>query len=103
MVASGVLRPGDRLPTVRQLAADLGINRNTAAKAYGLLREEGLIVTRSGGGSHVASNVRRMSAKESRVRLRGAVQRLAHETDQLGIEPTTVLDEVRRALGHRTG
>ena len=102
MAASGVLSPGDRLPTVRQLAVDLGINRNTAAKAYGLSREDGVIVTRSGGGSSVAEGPRRLAAREKRERLRRAVQRLAREAGQLGVEPTTVLEELRRALRHRT-
>ena len=71
MAASGVLSPGDRLPTVRQLAVDLGINRNTAAKAYGLSREDGVIVTRSGGGSSVAEGPRRLAAREKRERYGG--------------------------------
>ena len=85
MVAGSVLQPGDRLPTVRQLAADLGINRNTAAKAYGLLREEGLIVTRSGGGSRIAEGPRRLAAREKRAHIRESVDRLALEAEQLGI------------------
>ncbi len=68
MAAGGVLRPGDRLPTLRQLEADLGINRNTVARAYGVLREDGVIVTRSGGGSRVAEGARRLTAREKRAR-----------------------------------
>lgn len=41
--ASGALMPGERLPTVRQLAADLGVNPMTVNKAYALLKAEGLI------------------------------------------------------------
>lgn len=43
-VASGKLKVGDRLPTVRQLAADIGVNPMTVNKAYNLLKEEGVIV-----------------------------------------------------------
>ena len=42
--ASGALAPGERLPTVRQLAADLGVNPMTVNKAYALLKAEGIIV-----------------------------------------------------------
>jgi GntR family transcriptional regulator len=42
-VAAGTLTPGDSLPTIRQLAADLGINMHTVNKAYDQLRREGLI------------------------------------------------------------
>ncbi|NUR58345.1 MAG: GntR family transcriptional regulator [Catenulispora sp.] len=42
-VADGTLKPGDALPTTRQLAADLGINMHTVNKAYDRLRSEGLV------------------------------------------------------------
>ncbi len=44
-IARGETRPGESLPTVRQLAADLGINLNTVARAYRLLESEGLVTT----------------------------------------------------------
>lgn len=43
-VASGKLKVGERLPTVRQLAADIGVNPMTVNKAYNLLKEEGIII-----------------------------------------------------------
>lgn len=54
-IASGLLRPGDPLPTVRQLAADLGINLNTVARAYRLLESDGLVTSIRGRGSIVRS------------------------------------------------
>src|SRR5690606_41820058 len=42
-IASGALRPGETLPSVRSLAADLGVNRHTVGKAYTQLRQEGYI------------------------------------------------------------
>lgn len=53
MVARGDLRPGDQLPTVRQLATDLRVNFNTVARAYRLLDESGLISTQHGRGTYV--------------------------------------------------
>jgi GntR family transcriptional regulator len=41
LLVSGAFRPGDKLPTVRQMAIDLGVNHNTVAEAYRLLAEEG--------------------------------------------------------------
>ena len=52
-VARGDLQPGDQLPTVRQLAADLRVNFNTVARAYRLLDEAGLISTQHGRGTYV--------------------------------------------------
>ncbi len=51
----GELVPGERLPTVRELAAQLGVNRNTVAHAYHLLRQAGVIVGHTGRGSHIAA------------------------------------------------
>jgi GntR family transcriptional regulator len=52
-VAAGGLPPGQQLPTVRQLAADLRVNFNTVARAYRLLDEAGLISTQQGRGTYV--------------------------------------------------
>ncbi|MFM8878264.1 MAG: GntR family transcriptional regulator [Verrucomicrobiota bacterium] len=48
--ASGLIRPGDPLPSVRSLAEDLRINRNTVARAYAELESESVIETRQGSG-----------------------------------------------------
>jgi len=52
-VASGVLKPGDQLPTVRALAEDLRVNFNTIARAYRLLDEERIISTQQGRGTYI--------------------------------------------------
>lgn len=57
-VLSGTLEPGDRLPTVRELAADLRINPNTAARAYQDLERDGLVETRRGAGTFVCDIAR---------------------------------------------
>jgi Bacterial regulatory proteins, gntR family len=51
-----LLRPGQRLPTVRQLAEFLGIDRNTVAQASRQLESEGHVITRAGGGTTVAGD-----------------------------------------------
>ena len=53
-IALGKIRPGDKLFTVRELAAELAINPNTIAKAYRQLEKDGVIVTRPGAGAFVA-------------------------------------------------
>lgn len=59
-IANGELVAGDALPSVRSLAADLGINLHTVAKAYAVLRDEGYLVLRKRSGAVVAD--RRASA-----------------------------------------
>ena len=53
MIATGVLRPDDQLPTVRQMATDLRVNFNTIARAYRMLDDEGLISTQHGRGTYI--------------------------------------------------
>jgi len=53
LVASGELKQGDQLPTVRQLATELRVNFNTVARAYRMLDEAGLISTQQGRGTYI--------------------------------------------------
>jgi molybdate-binding protein/DNA-binding transcriptional regulator YhcF (GntR family) len=53
-LAAGELRPGDRLPPIRQAAGAWGVNLNTVARAYAALAERGILETRAGGGTVVA-------------------------------------------------
>jgi GntR family transcriptional regulator len=52
-IATGRLRAGDKLPTVRQLAVDLRINANTVAKVYGELERTGVLESRRGVGTFI--------------------------------------------------
>lgn len=54
-IASGALRPGDRVPSTRQLVRDWGVAMATASKALAVLRDEGLVITRPGAGTVVRS------------------------------------------------
>ena len=53
MVREGVLKPGEQLPTVRQMATDLRINFSTVARAYHILDEKKLISTQRGRGTYI--------------------------------------------------
>ena len=54
--ASGALKPGEPLPSIRPLAEELRVNRNTIAKAYAELESQGVIETRQGRGCYLADN-----------------------------------------------
>lgn len=56
LIVSGVLAGGERLPTVRQVAGDVGVAPGTAAKAFRQLEQEGLVVTRAGAGTRVSAD-----------------------------------------------
>ncbi len=66
LVATGILHPGDQLPTVRQLASELRVNFNTVARAYRLLDENALISTQQGRGTYLLD----MPSAETKARLR---------------------------------
>ena len=66
-IADGEARPGERLPPARDLAAELGVNRNTVLRALRLLRDEGLLDFRRGRGVRV-SGTPEQGAVLSRVR-----------------------------------
>lgn len=54
-IRDGIYRPGDRLPTIRALAAELLVNANTVARAYQTLEREGVIETTVGRGTFIAT------------------------------------------------
>jgi GntR family transcriptional regulator len=91
LVAGGVLRPGDQLPTVRELAADLRINFNTVARAYRLLHEERVLSTQQGRGTYVLGPPPALEASESRSRrLQQMVEGWLAEAERLGYGPVDV-------------
>lgn len=90
-VATGRLEPGQQLPTVRGLAAELGINPGTVSKAYSGLEREGIIVTHRGGGSHVSWTADSAPLAEMReARLRSIVGQAALEALSLGYLPQEI-------------
>jgi GntR family transcriptional regulator len=92
MVATGSLQPGQQLPTMRQLAADLRINYNTVGRAYLLLEQEGIISTQQGRGTYVASRLTGEEVERLRVaKLQSMIDQLLHEAVALGYgEPEIV-------------
>ena len=87
-VVGGVLRPGDRLPAVRDLAAETVVNPNTVARVYRELELEGLLQTQRGVGTFVAPGAGaggRLAARERL--LDAAAQHYLAETAQLGLTP----------------
>src|SRR6478672_7748595 len=76
LIAGGTLKPNDELPTVRQLAGDLGVNLNTVSRAYRELEDAGLVSTVRGRGTVVASNQELLRGGKAR-RKRELADRLA--------------------------
>ena len=96
MVARGELKPGDQLPTVRQLAIDLQVNWNTVARAYRLLDEAGMISTQQGRGTFIwekpSEEITRLLHQQT---LEGLTRRYLSEAARLGISPQEVRDYIQ--------
>ena len=98
-MATNRLRPGDQLPTVRQLAVALRINANTVARVYAELERSGVIETKRGVGSFVSATATDAHPpRERERRLRAFVTRVLADADAAGFG----LDDVVAALqAHR--
>jgi GntR family transcriptional regulator len=103
MVASGQLRPGQQLPTMRQLAADLRINYNTVGRAYALLSEDGVISTQQGRGTFVASRLSEEQIHRMRLdKLHSMIRQIVQEALVLGYSPREIEDVFEEQLGDAT-
>jgi len=98
-VASGKLKPGDQLPTVRQLATELRVNFNTVARSYRLLDEAGLISTQQGRGTYIwempSPQVMEHLRHES---LQGLTRHFLHEAQRMSFTHMEVKVEIDEQL-----
>jgi len=83
-IATGELKPGDRLPTVREMAVELRVNANTVSRVYAELEAEGCLVTHRGKGTFVAPEPAEQSARERAERLLAMVSYLTSAAYYLG-------------------
>ncbi len=102
-VAGGILRPGDRLPSVRDLAVHLTINPNTMVRAYQELEKDGLIETARGRGVFVSCRATDVEPDERVQRIAPVLDRLVAEAYLLGIGENELLELVRDKLRERGG
>jgi GntR family transcriptional regulator len=84
---SGVLQPGDRLPSVRQLAKELAVNPNTILHVYERLTAEGLLERRQGDGTYVSDNLPRGRIKAQHELLGTELDRIARRALDLDLSP----------------
>jgi len=97
-IATGKLKTGDQLPTVRQLAVDLRVNANTVAKVYLALERDGVLATKRGVGTFVAEAQTHATHAAHRDRqLERLADRFITEATSLGFSPR----EVARYLARR--
>ena len=90
LVVTGAMRPGEKLPSVRELAVSLAINPNTIQRAYRELESEGYIVSVPGKGSFVCDGDQ--AARARRQELLDRFDKLVGEMEQLGIPRRQLMD-----------
>jgi len=93
-VASGSLRPGDFIPSVRDLASDLVLNPNTVAKAFVELEKRGVVEGRRGRGTAIAAEAVPLCRKERLRLVRERIRAALREASFSGME----LEEIKQVV-----
>jgi DNA-binding transcriptional regulator YhcF (GntR family) len=97
-VKSGRLQPGASLPTVRQLATDLELNRNTVARAYSLLEDQGVILTAGRKGTFVRQDATHEVAKFKANHAQRSMRHVIENLRASGLSRQEISDIFKRAL-----
>jgi len=103
-IERGELSPAEQLPTTRQLAAQLGINFNTVARAYRSLAQEGWISTQPGRGSFVLGPAQ-LTPQENKEpdRIEGLTRFYLRKATRLGFQPEEIKDSFERIFREKDG
>jgi GntR family transcriptional regulator len=96
LIAAAILKPGDVLPSVRDVAVTLAVNPMTVSKAYNMMEIEGLLSRARGVGMLVAQNKLQQGPEHL---LRPTLERAAAEARQLELDNETVLALFEKILG----
>ena len=98
LILSGILRPDEKMPSVRELAGQLAINPNTIHRAYRELEQEGYICSVPGKGSFVADASDAMAMRRSE--LLEQLGKVSEELKRLGISEETQINYLRGGTEH---
>ncbi len=90
-VATGELKPGQRMPSIRELAKQLKINPRTVVRAYEELRSAGLAVMRQGQGVFITDNQATLPNKVRKKQIEDMSRRLFAEATRLGADTAEVI------------
>lgn len=98
-IATGALRPGDQLPTIREVAVQARVNRNTVSRAYLELEHQGLVRARQGSGSFVTDGGTNLARRERLRQLKRMADELALEAFHYRIPVEDVVEMLRESAG----
>jgi GntR family transcriptional regulator len=99
-VAREAAVPGEMIPSVRQMAAQVLVNPNTVARAYRELEREGIVYTRKGLGVFISDGAAKLSRHDRRDEVERRFAELVAEARRAGLSDTELQDALRRAMNH---
>lgn len=98
LCASGGVKPGDRLPSVRELARELAVNQNTVLRVYERLCGEGLLEMRHGQGTFVTGRMSKARMATHRSRLVDELRQIARQATGLGLSADELHELLAEAM-----
>jgi len=101
-IRGGLLRPGDALPSIRDLAASLLLNPNTVARAYRELEQEGLVATRKGKGCFLSESASRLAGRGGLEGLHRRLDDAIAEAESMDVPPDQLKDLLDQRLRLRS-
>ena len=94
-VSLGILKPDEKIPSVRSLASDLGINPNTVKKAYDILESRGVIISNSTKGTYITDKID--SVKDKKINdIFEILESHISELEKLGLDRCEILERLER-------
>jgi len=94
LIVRGTLKPGEKVPSVRDMAVHLGVNPNTVQKAYEELESEGVIFTRRGQGNFVNESQEIVNQLKDKM-VREIVERQKREFRELGVNIFEIIEYLK--------
>ena len=89
-VALKILKPGDKIPSIRELASDIGINPNTVKKAYTMLEIKGVITTISTKGTYISNNINKVIENKINDNI-NKIRDIISELEKLGLSKEKII------------
>lgn len=99
-IALGKIKPGDKVPSVRQLAVDLTVNVNTVQRALNQMNTEGILEVKRGRGSFVTQDTALILKKREEL-INDAMSEFLESTRQLGLTPNQTLEKLKKYIENK--
>jgi GntR family transcriptional regulator len=97
-VAAGERKPGDLIPSVREIAGQMGVHPNTVARAFQELEHDGIVTARRGKGMEVTREAPRLCQQRRRADIQGRVRQVLREAVASGLPPGEIRQVVEEEL-----